>query len=165
MNVLYENIEAEVCWCKNVLRMFRVSNENLHQVCSCTEVLVMHFIPYISLLYYHNTKIYISSSICGSLPTEKEVVLVGTNNLDHDSPKDIAHGIFSIVNVAFEIRPSLKLILCGPLPRDLKVDSIGRHKISQVNKKLKIFCSGGNFKGLYFLKSGAQVLTIVNVTP
>ena len=80
------------------------------------------------------------------------VLLVGTNNIDMDSPKEIAHGISSIVHVAFEVKPDIKIVLCGLLPRDFNGDSIRRNKLALVNKKLKNFCSSGNFKGLFYLK-------------
>ena len=80
-----------------------------------------------------------------SLPDTLEyaVVQCGTNNVGHDSPRDIADGVLLIGLTLLQKLPKLKIIISGLLPRDHKT-SVKRKDIEDVNKILKEKCSGRN---------------------
>ena len=45
------------------------------------------------------------------------MVQVWTNNAHFDSAKDIADGIYSIALVSLEVKPGVKVLVCGVRPR------------------------------------------------
>ncbi|XP_068755231.1 uncharacterized protein [Montipora capricornis] len=63
------------------------------------------------------------------------VVLCGTNNIDKNSPSEIAQGILAIVDYIRKKKPNMSIIVCGILPRDLH-PSIRRENIEEVNDEL-----------------------------
>ena len=67
------------------------------------------------------------------------VVHCGTNNIDKNSPQEIANGVISCGLVLQENNPLLKVVITGLLPRDLENTS-RRYKIIQTNKFLKRYC-------------------------
>ena len=71
--------------------------------------------------------------------TNIAVVHCGTNNIDVDRPRDIACGIISIGLKLQELKPDIKVIVTGLLPRDLNWSS-RRDKIKMTNKYLKSLC-------------------------
>ena len=83
--------------------------------------------------------------------TRVVVVLVGTNNCNFDTPKEIAEGIASIAAIALELRPGIKIILCGLLPREIK-KTPRRYACMEVNVHLRKFVLSGNLRGLMFLE-------------
>lgn len=72
--------------------------------------------------------------------TVRFVVLhCGTNNIDRDSPQDIANGVVSCGLVLQQKSPGLTIIATGLLPRDLG-NNIRRTNIAETNKFLKKSC-------------------------
>lgn len=70
---------------------------------------------------------------------EHAVLHCGTNNIDRDSPQEIAEGIISCGLVLQENNAELNVIVTGLLPRDLE-DTSRRFKIRQTNKFIKHYC-------------------------
>ena len=79
------------------------------------------------------------------------VILAGTNNCNFDRPKDIADGVVSIAMVALEMRPGLKVIILGLLPREI-YNTLRRRACIDVNFHIKRKVESGNLRGLYFLE-------------
>ena len=77
------------------------------------------------------------------------VVHCGTNNIDVDRPRDIACGIVSIGLKLQELKPDIKVIVTGLLPRDLNWSG-RRDKIMKTNKYLKSLCHARS--NLYYMK-------------
>ena len=63
------------------------------------------------------------------------VVLCGTNNIDKNSPSEIAQGILAIVDYIRKKKPDASIVVCGILPRDL-YPTIRRDNIDEVNDEL-----------------------------
>ena len=63
------------------------------------------------------------------------VVLCGTNNIDKNSPSEIAQGILAIVDYIRKKKPDMSIVVCGILPRDL-YPTIRRDNIDEVNNEL-----------------------------
>ena len=72
------------------------------------------------------------------------VLLCGTNNIKHDLPHDIAHGVISCGTRLKEKHPHLTVIVVGILPRDGPT-SKRRSKIQQTNDVLKMVCWNQGF--------------------
>ena len=89
----------------------------------------------------------------GEIPMNLHICVIhcGTNNIDRDTPSDIADGITSIVSVFQTAKPNAKIIITGLLPRDL-VPGYRRQSIRSVNKKLKRWCQSPSQRNVYFLK-------------
>ena len=78
----------------------------------------------------------------------KITILCGTNNINNDSPHDIADGVIETASVFKQKYPtSLNIYICGLLPRDESC-SINRVIIDQVNDILKYKCVN---EGFYFI--------------
>ena len=86
------------------------------------------------------------------LPTNVNIAVLhcGTNNIDRDSPRDIANGIASIGVALQERKPGLKIVLTGLLPRDL-FWSLRRDKIQQTNIYLEDLCRN-ELMNFYYMK-------------
>ena len=84
-----------------------------------------------------------------TLPDTVKYVIVhaGSNNVDKNSPKDIANGILISGHILLEKNPNLKVILSGILPRN-QIGSSIREKIEIVNQIL--FNSCYNNSNLFF---------------
>ena len=67
------------------------------------------------------------------------VIHCGTNNIDRDSPRNIANGVISSGLVLQEQNRKLKVIITGLIPRDIE-ESYRRHKIKETNKQLRRYC-------------------------
>ena len=63
----------------------------------------------------------------------------GTNNIDRDSPRNIANGVISSGLVLQEHNWKLQVIITGLIPRDYE-ESYRRHKIKETNKHLRRYC-------------------------
>ena len=75
-----------------------------------------------------------------SLPSLKNVVILcGTNNINIDSPYDIAQGLIAIGSVFKSQSSNPNIFICGILPRDESF-SINRLIINEVNDLLKSKC-------------------------
>lgn len=77
-----------------------------------------------------------------SLPTSVHYVVIhcGTNNIDRDSPQDIANGIISVGLVLQEDNLNIHVVVTGLIPRDYDGSSYRRRKIKEVNKYLQRHC-------------------------
>ena len=74
------------------------------------------------------------------LPSLKNVVILcGTNNINKDSPYDIAQGLIAIGSVFKNQSSNPNIFICGLLPRDESF-SINRLIINEVNDLLKYKC-------------------------
>ena len=87
-----------------------------------------------------------------ALPNSLKYVVIhcGTNNIDHDQPRDIANGVISIGLKLQEKCRGLKVIVTGLLPRDLEW-SKRRKKINLINYYLEKLCCD-RFDDFYFMK-------------
>ena len=63
------------------------------------------------------------------------VVLCGTNNIEKNTPGEIAQGVLAIVDYIQMKKPAVSIIVCGILPRDL-LPTIKREDIEEVNNEL-----------------------------
>ena len=73
-------------------------------------------------------------------PTVKHIVIqAGTNNIDRDSPLDIALGIMSVAAAFKEKSTKPKIIVTGLIPRALNW-SPRRRKITDTNKIIENLC-------------------------
>ena len=73
-------------------------------------------------------------------PTVKHIVIqAGTNNIDRDSPLDVAQGIMSVAAAFKEKSTKPKIIVTGLIPRDLNL-SPRRRKITDTNKIIENLC-------------------------
>ena len=88
----------------------------------------------------------------GEIPQNVEIIVihVGTNNTDCDKPKDIANGIASIAIFFQEMKPNVKIIITGLLPRGLH-HCKRRDTVNEVNKYLQHICSGTRLRNVYYL--------------
>ena len=93
----------------------------------------------------------------GKLPISAKylVVQVGTNNVDFDSAKDIADGIYSIALVGLEVKPGVKVLVCGVRPRQL-YPGLRRAACEKVNHFLKKRCASANIKNIYYVEPGLE---------
>ena len=74
------------------------------------------------------------------LPSLKNVVILcGANNINKDSPYDIAQGLIAIGSVFKNQSSNPNIFICGLLPRDESF-SINRLIINEVNDLLKSKC-------------------------
>ena len=73
------------------------------------------------------------------------VLLCGTNNMQHDEPKDIAEGVIACGSKLLEKDPQLHVVITGILPRD-QFPSERRNRIQQTNYMLKSKCWNKGFK-------------------
>ena len=82
-----------------------------------------------------------------SLPVSLRVavLLCGTNNMQHDEPKDIAEGVIACGSKLVEKDPQLHVVITGILPRD-QFPSERRNLIQQTNYMLKSKCWTKGFK-------------------
>ena len=81
---------------------------------------------------------------CTHLPpspsVKNVVILCGTNNIQCDSPEDIADGILEITVVLKKIYHSAKIVVCGLLPRDHRC-SVNRVYVRETNDILFYKCN------------------------
>ena len=82
-----------------------------------------------------------------SLPVSLRVavLLCGTNNMQHDEPKDIAEGVIACGSKLVEKDPQLHVVITGILPR-YQFPSERRNRIQQTNYMLKSKCWTKGFK-------------------
>lgn len=64
------------------------------------------------------------------------VILIGTNNISHDPPTDIATGIDAVVAAARNKAPDALILLHPILPRGKTADDPGRQDVVLVNEQL-----------------------------
>ena len=89
-------------------------------------------------------------------PTTILVILVGTNNLLIDEPREISDGVVSVAKVALELVPGIKVVVCGLFQREISAKSLKRQACSEVNKHIKKSSGSGNVKGLFYVKPEAK---------
>ena len=70
---------------------------------------------------------------------ENVVILCGTNNINEDSPYDIAQGLITIASALKNQPSNLNIFICGILPRD-GYCSINRLTINEINDLLESRC-------------------------
>jgi hypothetical protein len=63
------------------------------------------------------------------------VVLIGTNNLAHDSADDVVAGVTAVVRTLRELVPQSKVLLLGLFPRQPQPDA-WRRRIQEINARL-----------------------------
>ena len=84
----------------------------------------------------------------------KHVVLhCGTNNIDHEPPREIANGIMNCGLVAARKRPGVIVVVTGLLPRDLK-NTVRRRRIVLVNRLLAEYCA--SLKGFVYVRQSVD---------
>ena len=80
------------------------------------------------------------------IKTLKHVIIhCGTNNLNRDSPGDIADAIISIALTIKNKHPLVNVTIAGLLLRDPNLTSTLRYNISKTNYHLEISCNKYNF--------------------
>ena len=91
--------------------------------------------------------------INGNLPRDLKVAVIhcGTNNIDRNTPVEIKDGIVSIVEALCKIRPNIKIIITGLLPRDVFL-SKRREDIVLVNNLLERWCRENKKTNTHFVK-------------
>jgi lysophospholipase L1-like esterase len=89
----------------------------------------------------------------GASPTAA-VVLIGTNNLDVNTPDEIADGIRAICSVLHRRLPQTKILLLGLLPRSATPDA-RRARLAEVNARISRL---DGQQGVTYLDLGAKFL-------
>ena len=91
--------------------------------------------------------------INGNLPRDLKVavILCGTNNIDRNILVEIKDGIVSIVEALCKVRPNIKIIITGLLPRDVFL-SKRREDIVLVNNLLERWCRENKKTNTHFVK-------------
>ena len=89
----------------------------------------------------------------GEIPKNVKICVIhcGNNNIDRDSPSNIADGITSIATFIQTAKPNAKIIITGLLPRDL-VPGYRRQSIQSVNIMLKHWCHRPAQRNVSFLE-------------
>jgi lysophospholipase L1-like esterase len=82
------------------------------------------------------------------------VILIGTNNIDENSPAEIALGIKKILDIIAEKTPDTKILLLGILPRGIGFNR-ERVLIEQCNYEIKKFSDN---KRIVFMNIGRNFL-------
>ena len=67
------------------------------------------------------------------------VILCGKNNIDKDTPIEIANGIIAIAQAVHNAKPDSAILLTGLLPRDPE-PGYRRNSILTINEELKRWC-------------------------
>ena len=80
----------------------------------------------------------------------KVVILTGTNNLNNNTSYDISDGIIDVGLSFKKKKSSLRIFICGLLPRDEKW-SVNRLYIEEINKLLESKCKKFQFN---FIEQG-----------
>jgi lysophospholipase L1-like esterase len=80
------------------------------------------------------------------------VVLIGTNNLDANSPEEIADGIWAVCGELHTRLPQANILLLALLPRSPKPDA-RRAKLAEVNQRIAAL---DGRSGVTFLDIGAK---------
>ncbi|MFN0125615.1 MAG: platelet-activating factor acetylhydrolase IB subunit [Verrucomicrobiales bacterium] len=85
------------------------------------------------------------------------VVMIGTNNLGHNSsnPQQTADGVKTIVSTLRSKIPAAKILLLGIFPRDEKPDGALRKKVAEATSLFKGVADGQH---VHFLDIGAKFL-------
>ncbi len=67
------------------------------------------------------------------------VLLIGTNNLPTDSPRDIAAGVHEILTRLRQVLPAGEILLLGLLPRGASAEDPARAAVNETNSRLAAF--------------------------
>ena len=91
--------------------------------------------------------------INGNLPRDLKVAVIHcrTNNIDRNTPVEIKDGIILIVEALCKVRPNIKIIITGLLPRDVFL-SKRREDIVLVNNLLERWCRENKKTNTHFVK-------------
>lgn len=81
------------------------------------------------------------------------VLLIGTNNLNHNSVQEIAEGVQAVVNDLRAKLPESRILLLGLLPRETTIDHPNRIKAAMVNTLIAKLDDG---KTVRFLDAGSK---------
>lgn len=81
------------------------------------------------------------------------VLMIGTNNVGHNPPDQIANGIEAIVKKLHEKLPETKVLLLGVFPRDQRPTDTNREQVNAVNDKIARLDNGKTVKYLDISKS------------
>ncbi len=71
----------------------------------------------------------------GKCKPKVAVVMIGTNNVNSNTPDEIAAGVEAVCEKVQTLSPTTKVLLLGIFPRD-KPDSASRKSIAEINKQL-----------------------------
>ena len=77
-----------------------------------------------------------NGALSGPAP-EAYLVAIGTNNIGHDDPEAIAHGIEKIVRLIHARRPQSMILLCPILPRGFLREDPAREAARAVNEQIR----------------------------
>ena len=82
----------------------------------------------------------------GEIPRNMRVcvMLCGTNNIDKDTPIEIASGIIAIAQAVHNAKPDSTILFTGLLPRDPE-PGYRRNSILTTNEELKRWCQDSTF--------------------
>ncbi|MFO0908691.1 MAG: platelet-activating factor acetylhydrolase IB subunit [Isosphaeraceae bacterium] len=83
------------------------------------------------------------------------VLMIGTNNINADTPAEIAEGIKTIVEKLHTRLPKTKVLLLGVFPRGPKGDAV-RERVKAVNERIARLDDGG--KTVKYLDIGPKFL-------
>ncbi len=65
------------------------------------------------------------------------VILIGTNNITHDPPTQIAQGIEAVLHATRRAAPDAKILLHPILPRGKTAEDRGRQDVEETNKRIQ----------------------------
>jgi len=89
-------------------------------------------------------------------PPQAAIVLIGTNDLGHGRPPEIAaEGIRAVVAQLRERLPEARILLLGLWPREAAPDAPLRHAVEEVNRRIKT-CGDGS--GIIYADIGGVLL-------
>lgn len=84
------------------------------------------------------------------------VLMLGTNNINHNDNDDIAAGDRAIINEFLKRQPQARVLLLGIFPRGLAPDNPFRASIKAINAKLATFADN---KRVFYMDIGDKFLT------
>jgi lysophospholipase L1-like esterase len=84
------------------------------------------------------------------------VILIGGNNINSNTPEEIAEGVKAVVESVQEKSPKTKVLLLGIFPRGASADNKDRATIASVNALISKLADD---KAVYFLDIGDKLMT------
>jgi lysophospholipase L1-like esterase len=91
----------------------------------------------------------------GSTPPKLVVLMIGTNNLDTDTPKQVAEGVGAVLATLKQKLPDTKVLLLGILPRRDRRE-IPPEKVARTNQLIAVHADG---EGVQYLDIGDKFVS------
>jgi len=100
-----------------------------------------------------------------SMPLKAMSIMIGTNNVDFNTPEQIRDGIQAIVNLVRAQKPKAKILLLAIFPRGEQPTDPGRLKVIAVNKLIAEIGKHPTDKGYQIWAEAVEPWMTANVGP